>query len=135
VHTSMNWQRDRPLDLELPEHVDRVAGRFPEVPIICGHGGWPWVNQMVAVAWRHPKVYIDISAFRPRHVFAPGSGWESLVYYGARTISQHLLFGSTWGLLGLSPTEAVEEAWSVPWPDAVKERWLYENGASLFGGQ
>lgn len=131
VHTSMNWQRTAPLDLEHPRRIDVVAGRYADLPIVCGHGGWPWLNDMVAIAWRHPNVYIDVSAFRPRNVFRKGSGWDQLVYYGTRTISDSLLFGSTWTLLGRTPAEMCAEAWQVPWPQSVKEQWLSTNGLRL----
>lgn len=131
VHTSINWRTDRPLALEIPYHIDEVAGRFPTVPIICGHGGWPWVMDMIAVAWRHANVFIDLSAFRPRHIFTTGSGWEPLVYYGQRTIANRLTFGTTWSLLGMTPEEVVAEATDAPWPDSVKQRWLHDNAWSL----
>jgi predicted TIM-barrel fold metal-dependent hydrolase len=131
THLSQQWVRNRPLDLEHPRHVDEVAGRFPRVPILCGHGGWPWVNEVVAVAWRHPNVFIDVSAFRPKHVFTAGSGWEPLVYYGSRTVADKVVFGSTWSLLGLRPSVLVDEAWASPWPEAVKRRWLHDNAAQL----
>jgi predicted TIM-barrel fold metal-dependent hydrolase len=134
VHTSVNWVRDRPIDLEHPRHIDVVAARFPNVSIICGHGGWPWVQEAVAVAWRHPNVYLDISAFRPRHLFVTGSGWEALAYYGGKTISSRLLFGTTWTLLGMTPEVLVEEARAAPWDSPVVEAWLSGNGHRIFSG-
>lgn len=41
---------------------------------------------MVAVAWRQPNIYVDISAFRPHHIAAHGSGWDMLWYYLSRTL-------------------------------------------------
>lgn len=133
VHTSMNWNTQRPLDLEHPRHIDEVAGRYPTVPILCGHGGWPWVLDLVAVAWRHDNVFIDISAFRPKHLFAPGSGWEPFAYYGARTLRNKTVYGTTWTLLGRSPADLVAEARSVPWPEEAKRAWLYDNAARVLG--
>jgi predicted TIM-barrel fold metal-dependent hydrolase len=40
---------DRPYDLGHPRHLDQVAIDFPELTIIGGLGGWPWVNEMVAL--------------------------------------------------------------------------------------
>jgi predicted TIM-barrel fold metal-dependent hydrolase len=131
IHTSMHWRRAVPLEIEHPRHIDVIAGRYPDLRIICGHGGWPWIQDIVAVAWRHPNVYIDISAFRPRHIFQAGTGWEALVRYGEKVISDSIVYGSTWSLLGLTPQEAISEASSVPWPDDVKQRWLYDNMATL----
>ena len=61
---------------------------------------------MVAVAWRHPNVFIDTSAFRPKNIFLPGNGWEPLVHYADRTIADRVLWGSTWTLLGMRPAQA-----------------------------
>lgn len=133
LHCSMNWVVKRPLELEHPRHIDELAGRYPDLPIVCGHGGWPWVHDLVAVAWRHPNVFIDTSAFRPKHLFVQGSGWESLAYYGSRTISHKLLWGSTWTLLGRGPDELVAEAWRAPWPESVKQAWLHDNASRLLG--
>lgn len=131
IHTSMQWRRSVPLDIEHPRHIDTIAGRHPELKIVCGHGGWPWVLETVATAWRHPNVYVDVSAFRPRNVFRPGAGWESLQHYGANMLSDSIVFGSTWSLLGLTPQQATDEARNVPWPDDVKRRWLYDNAATM----
>lgn len=133
IHCSMNWRTDRPLDLEHPRYVDELAGRYPSMSIICGHGGWPWVHDLVAVAWRHANVYIDFSAFRPRHMFKAGTGWESLSYYGSRTISDKIVFGSTWTLLGRSPKELVEEAKAGPWTHDVMKAWLHDNASRILG--
>src|SRR5229473_5301890 len=40
---------------------------FPELRIVCGHIGWPWTEEMIAVAWKHRNVWIDTSAHVPRH--------------------------------------------------------------------
>jgi predicted TIM-barrel fold metal-dependent hydrolase len=40
-----------------------VALDFPELVIVCGHIGYPWTTEMIAVADKHPNVYIDTSAY------------------------------------------------------------------------
>lgn len=42
-----------------PEHIDRVAADFPELKIAISHGGWPWVQEILHVAFRRPNVYIS----------------------------------------------------------------------------
>jgi uncharacterized protein len=44
IYSSMNYATDRPYDLGHPRHLDQVAMDFPELRIIGGLGGWPWVN-------------------------------------------------------------------------------------------
>jgi predicted TIM-barrel fold metal-dependent hydrolase len=44
-------------------YIDQVALDFPELVIVCGHIGYPWTSEMIAVADKHPNVYIDTSAY------------------------------------------------------------------------
>jgi uncharacterized protein len=45
-----------------PFLLDELAHRRPELTIIAAHGGAPWILETLAVAVRHPNVYLDISA-------------------------------------------------------------------------
>ena len=47
-------------------YIDQVAIDFPELVIVCGHIGYPWTEEMVAVARKHENVYIDTSAYTAR---------------------------------------------------------------------
>ncbi len=44
-------------------YIDQVAIDFPELTIVCGHIGYPWTTEMIAVADKHQNVYIDTSAY------------------------------------------------------------------------
>jgi predicted TIM-barrel fold metal-dependent hydrolase len=44
-------------------YIDELAIDFPELVIVCGHIGYPWTTEMIAVADKHPNVYIDTSAY------------------------------------------------------------------------
>jgi predicted TIM-barrel fold metal-dependent hydrolase len=61
-HMSINYSTNT-MEVERPIYLDIVAQDFPELKIIAGHGGWPWVIEMVAVAWRNPNIYIDIASY------------------------------------------------------------------------
>lgn len=50
-----------------PEAVDRVACDFPELKLIGIHTGYPWTEEMISVAYKHPNVYIGSDAYAPRH--------------------------------------------------------------------
>jgi predicted TIM-barrel fold metal-dependent hydrolase len=49
-----------------PIYLDEVALTFPELVIIGAHVGWPWEEEMGMVAWKHPNVYVDTSAYAPK---------------------------------------------------------------------
>jgi uncharacterized protein len=135
IYSSMSYATDRPYDLGHPRHLDQVAMDFPELTIIGGLGGWPWVNEMVAIVRRHPKLYMDTSAHRARYLGQPGSGWEMLLQFGNTLIQDKVLVGLSAGLVGQSYETLLGEYMALPLKDTVKEKWLYHNAARVFGIQ
>lgn len=132
IHTSINFTHTSPLDLGRPIHLDAVACAFPTLKVIAGHGGWPWVAEMVAVAWKHPNVHLDFATVRPSYMARPGSGWEPLFQYGNHVIQEKVLFASTWMLMGISPQVLADEIRDLPLKADTIERWLGKNAAELF---
>ena len=129
IHTSINFSNDRSIDFGRPLYVDEVACDFPDLTIVANHGGWPWVNELVAVAWKHPNVYIEIGAVAPKYIGTPGTGWETLMHYGNTSLlSDRVLFATD----NMIPyRRAVEELQALPLKDQVKEAWLGGNAARL----
>jgi len=89
------------MEVERPIYLDIVAQDFPDLKIIAGHGGWPWVPEMMAVVRRNANVYIDIASIEPRYLGMPGSGWGDPDEPGptpsCRTGSCSAQPGSSWG--------------------------------------
>jgi predicted TIM-barrel fold metal-dependent hydrolase len=85
--TTANWTTMRDSDLGHPRHLDVVAADFPELTIIVSHGGYPWVLEAVLLAWKHPRVYLELAAHRPKYFATPGTGWEPLLRFGQTTIA------------------------------------------------
>jgi len=130
-HASVNFTQSRLMDFAHPKYLDEVACDFPDLKIIADHGGWPWINEMVATAWRHYNFYICASAIRMKYLSTPDSGWGMLVHYGNTVIQDKIVWGSTWPYLPIK--RQVEETLQLPLKDEVKEKWLYRNAARLFG--
>ncbi len=131
-HLSVNYST-LTMEVERPIYIDVVAQDFPTLKIIAGHGGWPWVEEMMAVAWRNPNVYIDFVSYLPRYLAMPGSGWEPLLRYGNTVLQDRILFGSTWLFMGASIKELADEVMKLPLKEDVKHKWLYQNALRLFG--
>jgi predicted TIM-barrel fold metal-dependent hydrolase len=136
VYVTMNYNSALPMDLSHPRHLDEVARDFPELTLIAGCGGWPWVPEMVGVARRHQNVYIDTEAHRPKYLATPGSGWEMLLRFGNTLLQDRVLFASNWASY-FQPADdvldrVVAEMRQLPLKDEVKEKWLYRNAARLF---
>ncbi|MBI5117384.1 amidohydrolase [Candidatus Poribacteria bacterium] len=133
IHTSINWTTKRRMDYGRPIYLDDVCIRYPGLKLIAGHGGWPWVNEMVALAWRHDNLYLDISAHRPKYLATQGSGWEMLLHFGNTTIQDKVLFGSDWLNLGMHISKVLEEVRSLPLKPSVLDKWLHANAERVFG--
>lgn len=132
-HLSINYSTST-MEVERPIYLDVVAQDFPELKMIAGHGGWPWVAEMTAVAWRNPNIYIDIASYQPRYLAMPGSGWETLLNLGNSVLQDQILFGSTWLFMGQSIRQLADGVEELPLKASVKRKWLYENAAGLFCG-
>lgn len=131
IHASIHFGRHSKLDHSRPIYIDNVAVRFPDLKIMAVHGGWPWTAEMVAVAWRHPNVYVDISAVRPRYIGKAGTGWEPLISYGNNILQDKVLWGTAWPLQAFA--QSLEETRALPLKPAVIQKWTHDNAARLLG--
>lgn len=133
IHASANWTMNRSSDLGHPRHFDQVACDFPELKLILSHAGYPWVLEACLLAWKHPNLYLELAAHRPKYFTAPGAGWEPLMRFGQSTIQDKILFGSGAFLIGRPPAELLAEFRALPLPPAIMEKWLWRNAARLLG--
>jgi predicted TIM-barrel fold metal-dependent hydrolase len=133
VYCTMSYASDRPMDLGRPLYLDRVCVDFPELKVIAGLGGWPWVGELVGAARRHQNLYIDLAAHRPRNIPKPGSGWEMMLQFGNTLLQDRMLFASSWMTLGMPPAQVVAEFLELPIREHVKPKWLSGNAAALLG--
>ena len=78
-----------------------MAIDFPELTIVCGHIGYPWTEEMVAVARKHERVYIDTSAYTARR-YPP----ELVAYLRTSGGSRKVMFGSNFPMI--APQQALE---------------------------
>jgi hypothetical protein len=130
IHSSINFTIDRSIDFSRPIYIDHIACDFPDLKIVGNHGGWPWVNEMVAVAWKHKNVYIEIGAVSPKYIGTPGTGWEPLMVYGNSLLQDRVLFATD----DMIPWQrCIDELKALPLKDKVKEKWLGLNAARLLG--
>jgi len=50
-----------------PLSVDNLAARFPSLTIIAAHPGWPWTDEMTAVALHKGNVFWELSGWAPKY--------------------------------------------------------------------
>lgn len=131
IHCGINFSTDCLMEHGRPLLLDQVMVGVPGLRVVASPPGWPWVHELIGVAWRHANVHIAVSAVRPKYLAVPGSGYEALLQYGNSVLQDRVFFGTSYPM---QPIErAVEEMMALPLKDSVKEKWLYRNAAKFLG--
>jgi predicted TIM-barrel fold metal-dependent hydrolase len=105
-------------------YIDEVALEFPELRMVCGHIGYPWTTEMIAVATKHTNVYIDTSAYIARRYPA------ELVNYLKRHGRRKVLFGTNYPML--TAAKCLEGFDELELDEEVKELFLHGNAQRVF---
>ena len=106
-------------------YIDEVALDFPELVIVCGHVGYPWTEEMVAVARKHPNVYIDTSAYTTKRLPA-----ELVAFMKTGTGQRKVLFGTNYPMIGHA--HALDGLDELGLSDAARHDYLHANAARVF---
>ncbi len=105
-------------------YIDEVALDFPELVIVGGHIGYPWTQEMIAIATKHPNVYIDTSAYTARRY--P----RELVEYMRTNGKRKVMFGSNYPMI--SPVACLEHLGDLGLDDERRELFLWGNAERVF---
>ena len=102
-----------------PSAIDELAADFPNLIIIAAHPGWPWVDEMTAVALHKGNVFWELSGWAPKYFPA-----QLKVDIRSR-LKEKILFGSDYPSL---PFERVLREWNdLGYSDEIKERVFHLN--------
>ncbi len=128
VHTGINFSSHGPIENGRPGLVDRVACDFPDLTIICHHGGWPWPHEAVAVAWKHHNVFLEFGAIAPRYLQDRG-GWGDIVHFMDTVLRERVLFGTDWPMLRYE--RAFNEIDQLELREEARQGFLHDNAQAL----
>lgn len=131
IHTSINFSSQTQMDYGRPVLLDEVMVHFPELRVCAAPPGWPWIHELIGVAWRHRNVHIGLVAVRPKYLMQPASGYEGLVQYGGTVLQDRIIFGTSYPLVPVQ--RSVQEIEALPLKDAVRRKWLHDNAARFLG--
>lgn len=107
-----------------PVQADHVARDFPKLKIIISHGGWPWVQQILHVAYRRLNVYLS-----PDMYLFNLPGWQDYVTAANYFLQDRFLYGSSYPFL---PVEACAEAFcKLPFRAEVLPKLVYKNAINV----
>jgi predicted TIM-barrel fold metal-dependent hydrolase len=113
-----------PSDVGRPIYLDDVALYFPDLTIIAGHTGWPWCEEMIAMAWKHPNVYISTSAHLPKY-------WDaSLVRFLNSRGQGKVMFGTDFPVL--THAASIAEVDKLNLKPEAKKALLHDTAVKAF---
>jgi predicted TIM-barrel fold metal-dependent hydrolase len=107
-------------------YLDHVALDFPELTIVAGHIGYPWTEEMIALARKYPNVHIDTSAYTARR-YPP----ELVRYLQSRGGRRKVLFGSNFPMI--APEQALEGLADLGLDEETEALFLEGNARRVFG--
>jgi predicted TIM-barrel fold metal-dependent hydrolase len=131
VHTGVNYTSHLPIKHDHPLQLDQVACDFPDLVLVACHAAWPWTAEMVAVARKHPNVYLEFGGLAPKYVGSPGTGWEPVFRFMNSLLSKQVLFGTDWPVFPME--RAITEWRDLSLKPAVLESLLSGNADRLLG--
>jgi len=108
-----------------PAPLARVAADFPQLPIVCYHGYWPRVAEIVGIAFRHENVLVVPDMYQ----FLPGS--QLYIEAANGFMADQLLFGSSYPFRPIG--QSIDDLQGLGLRPDVLDKVLYGNAARLFG--
>ncbi|HEY8480301.1 MAG TPA: amidohydrolase family protein [Spirillospora sp.] len=98
---------------------------FPRLRLICAHPGWPWHDDLLALAMHKSNVWIDLSGWSPKYL--P----PSVVQHARTLLKDKVLFGTDYPVI--TPSRWIGDLRDLGFSDAVLDKVLYRNAARLLG--
>ena len=106
-------------------YLDRVLLDFPELTVVGGHVGFPWVDEVVSLATKYPGFHVDTSAYVLHRLPPAFVDWMR-----GRGRGQ-VLFGSNWPML--APARCLEGLDALGLDDEARDAFLQGNARRVFG--
>lgn len=105
-------------------YLDHVACEFPELTIVGGHIGYPWTTEMISLATKYERVYIDTSAYKPSRF--PRELVDFMRGHGRKKV----LFGSNFPMI--QPAACLTQVDALGLDDEAQALFLAENAVRVF---
>lgn len=107
-----------------PILLDDLAIYFENLKLIGGHTGWPWCEELVAMAWKHPNVYIATSGHAPKY-------WDkSLVHFINSRGQGKVMWGTDYPLI--LHDESIKQIKELGLKPEAEEKLFHETARAVF---
>lgn len=105
-------------------YLEDVLLDFPELVVVGGHVGFPWIDELISLTIKFPNFYVDTSAYAVHRL--PANFVEFMKGMG----SNRVMFGTNWPML--SPAKCLERLEVLELSDEQKEAFLSGNAVRVF---
>ncbi|MFC1981656.1 amidohydrolase family protein [Chloroflexota bacterium] len=110
------------IDYANPRYIEEVAEDFPELNIICGHGCYPYVREMIVVAGRRHNVW----ASPDKSLLRLGTDdWVRAVNENDYGFADKFLFGSAYPFTPIK--SYIDAFFKLGWKEEILDKILYKN--------
>lgn len=102
-----------------PIYIQQVASDFPTLRIVAGHACWPFIEEMIGVAYRHENIYISPDSY----LYMPAA--TELIRATGDLLQDQFLWASSYpvGAMGV----ALDRYLALGFTDTVYEKTLSAN--------
>ncbi|MEM1416026.1 MAG: amidohydrolase family protein [Myxococcota bacterium] len=106
-------------------YLERVLLDFPELVVVGGHVGAPWIHEVLSLLHKFPRFHVDTSAYALHRLPA------ELVTYVKGRGRERVLFGSNYPML--TPAACLERVDELGLDDEARTAFLGGNATRVFG--
>lgn len=122
VHGSLHYNRYQSMWLGDPKYMDEIAMNFPNLKLIISHAGNGFGILGLAVAQKHPNIYLEFSALWPNYL--PEATLQAINTY----LKNKCLFGTDYPLVDF---DRGVKAWIKAIREDVRDLFFYQNAISV----
>ncbi len=105
-------------------YLEDVLLDFPELKIVGGHVGFPWLDEVTSLTVKFPNFYVDTSAYVLHRL--PGD----FVRYMKGPGAGRVMFGTNWPMI--APYMSLRGLGGLALDDAQKEAFLHGTARAVF---
>ena len=126
IHASIHYNRQQSMWLGDPQYIEEIAINFPKLKIVISHAGNGFGLLGLAIAQKHPNVYLEFSALWPKYL------QENIITAINTYLKEKCIFGTDYPLVGF---EENLKAWKKVIKPKVKKLFFAENAKKCLLGE
>ncbi len=105
-------------------YLEDVLLDFPELVVVAGHVGFPWIDELISLTIKFPNFHVDTSAYAVHRLPA------EFVNYMKGIGSRRVMFGTNWPML--SPQQCLHHLDQLDLTPEQEDAFLFGNASRVF---